>query len=98
MKILTIIKNWFQERRDRKAKALPDGYIDIVDLYKKGLVSAKGTGQSITDISAEIVSRVNAPLKVSVAHGTYICVRMSKRGDECLWTMELDDCIQGNWR
>jgi hypothetical protein len=75
MKIITIIKNWFQKRRDRKAKALPDGYIDIVDLYKKGLVSAKGTGQSITDISAEIVSRVNAPLKVSVAYGTYFVSR-----------------------
>src|SRR6185437_4671139 len=75
MKIVIIIKNWFQERRDRKAKALPDGYIDIVDLYKKGLISAKGTGQSITDITAEIISRVNVPLKISVVHGTYFVSR-----------------------
>jgi hypothetical protein len=75
MKIVTTIKNLFQSRRDRKAKALPGGYIDIVDLYKKGIVNAKGTGQSITDISAEIVSRVTLPLKVSVPHGTYFVSR-----------------------
>ena len=75
MKIVTNIKIWFQNRRDRKAKALPGGYIDIVDLYKKGIISAKGTGQSITDISAEIVSRVTLPLKVSVPHGTFFVSR-----------------------
>ncbi|MGD0816417.1 MAG: hypothetical protein ABSA83_22730 [Verrucomicrobiota bacterium] len=75
MKIATSIKNWFQDRRDCKAKRLPNGYIDIVDLYQKGLISAKGTGQTITDIRAEIVSRVNVPLKVSVAHGTYFVSR-----------------------
>lgn len=75
MKMLTIVRNWFQERRNRKARALPGGYVDIVDLYKKGLITAKGTGQSITDISAEIVSRVAVPLKVSVSHGTYFVSR-----------------------
>ncbi len=75
MKIVTNIKNWFQNRRDRKAKDLPSGYIDIVDLYKRGIITAKGTGQSITDICAEIVSRVTLPLKVSVPHGTYFVSR-----------------------
>ena len=75
MKIVTNIKNWFQNRRDSKAKELPGGYIDIVDLYKKGLVTAKGTGQSITDISAEIICRFKLPLKVSVPHGTYFVSR-----------------------
>jgi len=75
MNILSPIRRWFQERRDRKAKSLPAGYHDVVDLYAKGLVSAKGTGQSITDISAEITSRVSVPLKVSVAHGTYFVSR-----------------------
>lgn len=75
MKIISAIKNWFQERRNRKAKQLPDGYIDIIDLYKKGLVFAKGTGQTITHISAEITNRVNVPLKVSVEHGTYFVSR-----------------------
>ncbi len=75
MKMIAAIKNWFQERRNRKAVALQDGYIDVVDLYKKGLISAKGMGQSITDIHAEIVSRVNVVLKVSVAHGTYFVSR-----------------------
>jgi hypothetical protein len=71
MKIFTIVKAFFQQRLDRRAKALPAGYSDIVDLHEKGLVSARGTGQTITDITAEITSRVSVPLKVSVAHGTY---------------------------
>jgi hypothetical protein len=75
MNIISNIKKWFQNRRDRKAKGLPGGYIDIVDLYRKGIVTAKGTGQSITDISAEIISRVTLPLKVSVPHGTYFVSR-----------------------
>jgi hypothetical protein len=75
MNILSPIKRWFLGRRDRKAKSLPAGYVDVVDLYAKGLVSAKGTGQSITDISAEIRSRVSVPLKVAVAHGTYFVSR-----------------------
>lgn len=75
MNILAPIEQWFQGRRDRKANSLPVGYIDVVDLYAKGFVSAKGTGQSITDISAEITSRVSVPLKVSVAHGTYFVSR-----------------------
>jgi hypothetical protein len=75
MNLITAIKNWFQERRNRKAKALPDGYTDVVALYKMGLLSAKGRGQSITDITADITSRVNVRLKVSVAHGTYFVSR-----------------------
>lgn len=71
MGIVGALQHWFQQRRDRKAKALPNGYSDLVGLYKAGLVFAKGTGQSITNISAEVTSRVNVPLKVSVAHGTY---------------------------
>jgi len=65
------ITNWFQARRDSKAKSLPDGYVDIVVLYRKGLITAKGTGQSITDIQASLTSRVTIPLKVRVPHGTY---------------------------
>lgn len=72
---MNFIKKWFQARRDHRAESLPEGYNDIVDLYKKGLVFAKGTGQSITDISAEITNRANSPLKVSVPHGTYFVSR-----------------------
>jgi hypothetical protein len=75
MAFFEVFKNWLQGRRDRKSEALPDGYIDIVDLYKKGFVFAKGTGQSITDITAEIGSRVRKPLKVTVSHGTYFVSR-----------------------
>jgi hypothetical protein len=75
MNLIRSIRNWNQQRRTRRAEALPDGYIDIVHLHRKGLVTAKGTGQSITEITAEIVSRVNIPLKVSVAQGTYFVSR-----------------------
>jgi hypothetical protein len=75
MGIAKIITKWFQERRDERAKALPDAFVDIVDLHSKGLLFSKGTGQSITDISAEITSRVNTPLKVFVPHGTYFVSR-----------------------
>jgi hypothetical protein len=67
----SFFEKWMTQRRTRKAKALSDGYIDVVDLYKKGLVSVTGTGQSITGISAEIVSRVDVPLNVSLSCGTY---------------------------
>ena len=75
MSIISKLKTWLQERRDRKVKALPDGYIDIVLLYKKGILTAQGTGQTITDIRAEIASRVNVPVKVSIPHGTYFVSR-----------------------
>jgi hypothetical protein len=42
-----------------------------VTLNKKGLITAKGTGQSITDIRASVTSRVTVPLKVRIPHGTY---------------------------
>ena len=75
MNFVTYVDRWFQGRRDRLARALPADFNDVVDLYKKGVISAIGTGQSITDISAEIQSRVGVPLKVSVAHGTYFVSR-----------------------
>ena len=75
MNLVKIIGTWSQQRRDRRVETLPNGYIDIVELYKKGLILARGTGQSITDITAEIESRVRKPLKVSVSHGTYFVSR-----------------------
>jgi hypothetical protein len=71
MFIIQHIKEWFQTRRDKKAKTLPEGYVDIVLLYKQGLIAAKGTGQSITDIQASVTSRVTIPIKVRIPHGTY---------------------------
>jgi hypothetical protein len=71
MHLLTSFKEWLQNRRDSRAKHLPDDYADIVTLHRKGIVRAKGNGQSITDIRAEITSRVRVPIKVVVPHGTY---------------------------
>ncbi len=71
MAIFAKIKDWSQTRRDRKAGRLADDFTDIVSLYRKGIIGVKATGQSITDIHAEVKSRVRVPLKVAVAHGTY---------------------------
>ncbi len=75
MNIISRIELWFGGGRERRARALPDGYADIVELYAKGLVSTKGSGQSITEISAEVTSRVSTRLKVSIPHGTYFVSR-----------------------
>ncbi|MEA2988063.1 MAG: hypothetical protein QOG83_774 [Alphaproteobacteria bacterium] len=72
---IPLVGHWLQRRRNRKASAFGDEYIDIVDLCKNGLVSASGAGQSITIITAEIVSRVGVPVKVSVPRGTYFVAR-----------------------
>ena len=71
MDIFAKIKDWSQNRRDKKAGKLADDYADIVSLYRKGIITVKGTGQSITDIHAEVKSRVRVPIKVVVTHGTY---------------------------
>lgn len=71
MNLLTSFKEWLQSWRDSRAKRLPDDYADIVTLHRKGIIWAKGSGQSITDIRAEITSRVRVPVKVLVPHGTY---------------------------
>ena len=64
---------WF----DRRARALPAGYNDIVLLQRKGLVTARGTGQSIQEITAVITNRVREPLAVAIPHGTYFVSRGS---------------------
>jgi hypothetical protein len=71
MNPIALIKEWWQQHRDSRVERLDDGYIDVVILYNEGLVRAKGTGQSITDISAEVTSRVRKSLKVLIPHGTY---------------------------
>jgi hypothetical protein len=71
MKLIAWIGDWINRRRDKKARKLPDDYNDLVSLFRKGIVSARGTGQSISDIRAEIISRVRLPVKVLVKHGTY---------------------------
>lgn len=75
MNLGAFLERWRQNRRDRRARALPAGYNDIVNLHRKGLVSVRGTGQSITEISVEIASRVREPLAVAIPHGTYFVSR-----------------------
>jgi hypothetical protein len=66
------LNEWLQSRRDDRAARLASReYTDIVTLSRKGVLRAKGTGQSITQIRAAITSRVRVPVKVLVPHGTY---------------------------
>jgi hypothetical protein len=45
--------------------------MDILALYESGLISVTGTGNSITEIRASVISRTKVPLKVHIPHGTY---------------------------
>jgi len=75
MKIIAALSDWFLSRRSRRARALPAGYLDVLYLHQMGLLSARATGKSITNITVEIVSRVGLPLKVTVGHGIYFVSR-----------------------
>jgi len=69
--LIFTFKEWRQGRRDTRAKHLSDDYVDIVTLRQRGILWAKGSGESITHIQAQIESRVRVPIKVLVPHGTY---------------------------
>jgi hypothetical protein len=71
MAILNNVTDYLQKKREAKAHSLPKAYIDVVYLHKLGLLYAKGSGQTITEISAKIINRVNQPLHVLIPHGTY---------------------------
>jgi len=71
MAILDNVADHFQRKREAKASSLPKAYIDVVYLSKLDLLIAKGSGQTITEISAKIINRVNQPLHVLIPHGTY---------------------------
>jgi hypothetical protein len=71
MAILQNVTDYMQKRREAKARSLPKAYIDVIYLNKLGLLFAKGSGQTITEISAKIINRVNQPLHVLIPHGTY---------------------------
>jgi hypothetical protein len=71
MNLIVRLKEWIQKRRDFKAKQFSDEFTDIIKLSRKGFISVKATGQTITDIYAKIQSRVHTPLKIHVLHGTY---------------------------
>jgi hypothetical protein len=45
--------------------------MDILALYESGLISVTGTGKSITEIRASVISRAKVPLRVHIPHGTY---------------------------
>nr|VFJ57113.1 MAG: hypothetical protein BECKDK2373B_GA0170837_106319 [Candidatus Kentron sp. DK] len=70
---------WESVRRERKidkstakaAKLSEDEEHDVFYLHKKGFVRAKATGQSITDIHAEVESLIRKKLRVVIKPGTY---------------------------
>ena len=74
---MNFIKELFQSGRDRKANALPRGFIGAVDLYTQSIIAVEWSGRSITEITAEIRSLVRVPLKAAIALGTAFVSRGS---------------------
>lgn len=92
MNLLEKIKQWRQTRRDNLAKRFADEYVDILTLHSNGILRAKATGQSITDIRAEIQSLVRVPIKVTIPHGTYFKASGSHQNmvSRCEYRFDLD--------
>jgi len=81
--ILRPFRGWF-DRPYKKAAELPDDYLDIVLLSDKQLLKAGATGQSITEVQADLTSRATIPLKVRIGYGAYFvskgpCQNMAAR-------------------
>jgi hypothetical protein len=77
-----ITRSWRKWREDfrrrrterltaRSAELSASTYHDLFFLQQKGFVRAKATGQSITQIHAELESLVNRTLRVVIQPGTY---------------------------
>ena len=72
-------QEWKAARQERKivkltakaAKLNEDEEYDLLFLNKKGFVRAKATGQSITDIYADVESLMRKKLRVVIKPGTY---------------------------
>jgi hypothetical protein len=75
--------DWVARRESRRAARLTkkaadlseDQVYDLVLLYKRGLIRARATGQSITAIHGEVENLLLKPLRVRVAPGTYFVAR-----------------------
>lgn len=79
MGLFDSFKEWQSGRRERRIEKLTakaadlgeDQQYDLLFLHKKGFVRAKGSGQSITKIYAEIENLIRKKLHVDIKPGTY---------------------------
>jgi hypothetical protein len=79
LKLIAYLKQWWvahkEHRIDRltaKAADLKENQqYDLLFLHKRGFVRAKGSGQSITKIYADVENKIRKTLRVVVEPGTY---------------------------
>ena len=79
MGLITRFKQWQAARKERRIERLTAQAADLIEgqqydllfLYEKGFVRAKGSGQSITKIYADVENLIRKELRVIVRPGTY---------------------------
>jgi hypothetical protein len=77
--IIERYSEWKADRKERKIEKLTakaaelneDEEYDLFFLHKKGFVRAKATGQSITDIYADVENLIRKKIRVIIKPGTY---------------------------
>jgi hypothetical protein len=77
--ISKFIRTWLAARADRRIARLTalasdldeSQHHDLLMLQERGFVSAKATGQTITQIGADVENRVGKKLHVAIKPGTY---------------------------
>lgn len=79
MGLIARFKKWKDARKERRIERLTvraadlteDQQYDLLFLHKRGFVRAKGSGQSITKVYADIENLIRKKLRVVVTPGTY---------------------------
>jgi hypothetical protein len=73
------LKRWQEDRKERRVAALTatasdikeDKQYDLLFLHQRGVVRAKGTGQSITLVHADVENLIRKKIRVVITPGTY---------------------------
>src|SRR5919106_1383629 len=79
MGLIAQFKGWRAARKERRIERLTaraadlteDQQYDLLFLHERGFVRAKGSGQSITKVYADVENLIRKKLRVVVAPGTY---------------------------
>lgn len=80
MELTKRFQKWHADHEERKTQKLTAAAADIIEdqqydllvLHKRGFVRAKGTGESITKIYADVENLIRKKLNVVVTPGTYL--------------------------
>jgi hypothetical protein len=83
MDMIARFKKWQHARKERRVDRLTEQAADLEEsqqhdllfLHERGFVKAKGSGQSITRVHAEVENLIRKKLRVVVAPGTYFVSR-----------------------